>query len=106
MKTSPDCTKLISLLYDEDIIDIFDFTASAGTLSNFLPVLRGVTYDHGPYGLEFSSDSTKFYISDGAGDTITQYDLTYTSTTEMIDYSIEVTSYFRFEFRCITNGSR
>jgi hypothetical protein len=38
MKTSPDCSKLISVLYDEDIIDIFDFESSAGTLSNFLTI--------------------------------------------------------------------
>ena len=89
MKTSPDGTKLISCLYDENIIDVFDFTASAGTVSNF-NTITGVTYTNGPYGLEFSTDSTKFYISDGAADTISQYDLTYTSTTEMIDHMIDL----------------
>mgnify|MGYP001467487109 CR=1 FL=1 len=54
--------KLISLLYDEDTIDIFDFDNTGGTLSNFV-TLTGFTYDIGPYGLEFSSDSSKFYVS-------------------------------------------
>jgi len=89
MKTSPDCSKLISVLYDEDIIDIFDFEASAGTLSNFLTI-TGMTFDVGPYGLEFSSDSSKFYVSEGAGDKVYQFDLTYTSSTEMMDNVIEV----------------
>ena len=89
MKTSPDCSKLISVLYDEDIIDIFDFEASAGTLSNFLTI-TGVTFDIGPYGLEFSSDSSKFYVSEGAGDKVYQFDLSYTSATEMTENIIEV----------------
>lgn len=89
MKTSPDCTKLISLIYDEDTIDIFDFESSAGTLSNVLTI-TGMTYDVGPYGLEFSSDSSKFYVSDGAGEKVYQFDLTYTSSTEILDNVIEV----------------
>ncbi len=89
MKTSPDCSKLISVLYDEDIIDIFDFDASAGTLSNFLTI-TGKTFDVGPYGLEFSSDSSKFYVSEGAGEKVYQFDLTYTSSTEMLDNVIVV----------------
>ena len=89
MKTSPDCSKLISLLYDEDIIDIFDFDSTGGTLSNFIS-LTGMTFDVGPYGLEFSSDSSKFYVSEGAGEKVYQFDLTYTSSTEMIDNVIEV----------------
>jgi len=89
MKTSPDCTKLISLLYDEDIIDIFDFEASAGTLSNFMTI-TGKTFDVGPYGLEFSSDSSKFYVSEGASEKIYQFDLSYTTSTDILDNIIEV----------------
>ena len=89
MKTSPDCTKLISLLYDEDIIDIFDFESSAGTLSNFMTI-TGKTFDVGPYGLEFSSDSSKFYVSEGAGEKVYQYNLSYTAGTDILDNEIEV----------------
>lgn len=89
MKTSPNGKKLISLLYDEDIIDIFDFEASAGTLSNFLTI-TGMTFDVGPYGLEFSSDSSKFYVSEGAGEKVYQFDLSYTSSTEMTNNVIQV----------------
>jgi hypothetical protein len=89
MKTSPDGNKLISLLYDEDIIDILDFESSAGTLSNLISI-TGMTFNVGPYGLEFSSDSSKFYVSDGAGEKIYQFDLSYTSATEMVNNVIEV----------------
>ena len=91
MKTSIDGKKLVSLLYDEDIIDIFDFEASAGTISNAITI-TGFTFDVGPYGLEFSSDSSKFYVSDGAGEKINQFDITYTSATDMVNYAIEVAS--------------
>ena len=47
--------------------------------------LTGITYDIGPYGLEFSSDSSKFYVSEGAGDKIYQFDLTYTAATDMME---------------------
>jgi hypothetical protein len=89
MKTSPDCTKLISTLYDEDIVDIFDFDASGGTLSNFTSI-TGKTFDVGPYGLEFSSDSSKFYISEGAGEKVYQYNLSYSAGTDILDNEIEV----------------
>ena len=89
MKATPNGEKLISCLYDEDIIDIFDLNVTAGTLSNFI-TLTGFTYDIGPYGVEFSSDSSKFYISEGAGDKIYQFDLTYSGATDIIDNVIEL----------------
>jgi hypothetical protein len=89
MKTSPDCNKLVSLLYDQSVVDIFDFDSTGGTLSNHIS-LTGFSFDIGPYGLEFSSDSTKIYVSEGAGEKVYQFDLSYTSSTEMIDNVIEV----------------
>ncbi len=82
MKTSIDGEKIISLLYDEDIIDIGDFNREDGTITNII-TLSGITYDVGPYGLEYSSDSTKFYVSDGAGEKIYQFDLTYDNARDM-----------------------
>ena len=89
MKTSPDSTKLISLLYDEDVIDILDFESSAGTLSNLITI-TGMTFNVGPYGLEFSSDSSKFYVTDGAGEKVYQFDLSYTSATDIVENVITV----------------
>lgn len=89
MKTSPDGKKLISLLYDEDIIDILDFDSSGGTLSNLISI-TGMTFSVGPYGLEFSSDSSKFYVSDGAGEKIYQFSLSYDNDSEILENVIEV----------------
>ena len=74
MKTSIDGSKIISLLYDEDIIDIGDFNNQTGEITN-IQTISGITYNNGPYGLEFSSDSTKFYVTDGASDNIIQFNL-------------------------------
>lgn len=91
MKTSIDGSKIVSLLYDEDKIDVGDFNAEDGTISNIL-TLTGVTYDVGPYGLEFSSDSSKFYVSDGAGEKLYQFDLTYDNARDMVINMIELPS--------------
>ncbi len=74
MKTSIDGTKIVSLLYDEDIIDIGDFNNQTGEVTN-IKTISGITYNNGPYGLEFSDDSSKFYVSDGASDNIIQFNL-------------------------------
>jgi hypothetical protein len=90
MKTSPDSKKNISLLYDENIIQILDFNNTGGTLSNEIVISGDTHFINGPYGLEYSSDSSKFYVSDGASYKIIQYDLSYTSATDMMNNSIVV----------------
>ncbi len=89
LKFSPNSQKLACAIYDEDIIDIFDFDNSTGTLSNFITI-TGFTYINGPYGLEFSEDSSKLYATDGASTKVYQFDLSYTSATDMIIHAIEV----------------
>ena len=89
LKFSPNSQKLACAIYDEDIIDIFDFDNSTGTLSNFLTI-TGFTYINGPYGLEFSEDSSKLYVTDGASTKVYQFDLSYTSATDMTIHAIEV----------------
>jgi len=89
LKFSPNSQKLACAIYDEDIIDIFDFDNSTGILSNFITI-TGFTYINGPYGLEFSEDSTKLYATDGASTKVYQFDLSYTSATDMTIHAIEV----------------
>ena len=89
LKFSPNSQKLACAIYDEDIIDIFDFDNSTGTLSNFITI-TGFTYINGPYGLEFSEDSSKLYATDGASTKVYQFDLSYTSATDMTIHAIEV----------------
>ena len=89
LKFSPNSQKLACAIYDEDIIDIFDFDNSTGVLSNFITI-TGFTYINGPYGLEFSEDSSKLYATDGASTKVYQFDLSYTSATDMTIHAIEV----------------
>jgi len=89
LKFSPNSQKLACAIYDEDIIDIFDFDASVGTLSNLITI-TGFTYINGPYGLEFSTDSSKLYATDGASTGVYQFDLSYSSATDMTNHAIQV----------------
>ena len=89
LKFSPNSQKLACAIYDEDIIDIFDFDTSGGTLSNLITI-TGFTYVNGPYGLEFSTDSSKLYATDGASTKVYQFDLSYSSATDMTNHAIEV----------------
>ena len=89
LKFSPNSQKLACAIYDEDIIDIFDFDASGGTLSNLITI-TGFTYINGPYGLEFSTDSSKLYATDGASTKVYQFDLSYSSATDMTNHAIQV----------------
>lgn len=58
MKFSPNGTKLGFALAGNNLVELFDFNASTGVVSNPLPVNGPLTY---PYGVEFSPDGTKFY---------------------------------------------
>jgi len=89
LKFSPNSQKLACAIYDEDIIDIFDFNTTGGTLSNLITI-TGFTYVNGPYGLEFSTDSSKLYTTDGASTKVYQFDLSYSSATDMTNHAIEV----------------
>jgi len=89
MKTSIDGSKIVSAIYDEDIIEILDFDTSGGTMSNPLTI-SGMTFIAGPYGVEFSSDSSKLYITDGANTKIYQLDLSYDNANDMVENMIEV----------------
>ena len=90
LKISNDGSKLACALYNQDIIDLFDFDITGGTVTNPI-TLSGITYNKGPYGLEFSNDSSKLYITDGADTNIYQLDITYTSATEIENSIITIT---------------
>jgi gliding motility-associated-like protein len=62
MKFSPDGKKLGVTNSNVKAIELFDFDASTGKISNPLK-LSNSTYFSGPYGLEFSPDGTKLYAS-------------------------------------------
>ena len=73
MKASPDGTKLAIANAQDNSAYLFDFDDTTGVVSNPTPLNlnQGNT---SPYGLEFSPDSSKLYLSDWY-DRLTQYDL-------------------------------
>ena len=61
MKLSPDGTKIALLIPSDGIAELFDFNASSGKISNMKSSGAGAfSY---PFGLEFSHDASKMYIS-------------------------------------------
>jgi gliding motility-associated-like protein len=62
MKTSPDGSKLALAISGLNTIELYDFDNSTGRFSN---PGSYTTTDHGisPYGIEFSSDSKKLYVT-------------------------------------------
>ncbi len=73
MKVSPDGTKLAIANPNDYSAYLFDFDSSTGAVSNpvQLPLNMG---NNQPYGLEFSPDSSKLYLSDW-NNRLTQFDL-------------------------------
>ncbi len=61
MKISPDGTKIAVLIPSDGIAEIFDFNAATGQVSNPKTSNPG-QFDY-PFGLEFSPDNSKLYIS-------------------------------------------
>ena len=64
MKFSPDGKKLALTVHAAGALEIFDFDNSTGELTN--PVLIDNIVDYGLYGLEFSPDASKLYVSNSS----------------------------------------
>jgi len=79
MKISPDGTKLAQAASIGAFVEVFNFDASTGTLSDFVRIppqfVPPILVPMEPYGLEFSPDGTKLYVSGDFGQLILQYDL-------------------------------
>ncbi len=60
MKASPDGSKLALILKRAMLGEIFDFNTATGVISN--PIT--LELEHSPYGVEFSPDLSKLYVSD------------------------------------------
>ena len=65
--------RLVSVQYGDGIIELLDFDASSGTISN--PQVLS-NEPGGPYGATFSPDGSKLYISTILSGEILQFDLT------------------------------
>ena len=80
MKVSPDGSKL-ALANFTQFFELFDFDNSTGKVSN--PKLIQMPIDHGSYGVEFSPDQSKLYVTSERTNTIQQLDLTLDSPAKI-----------------------
>lgn len=71
MKISPSGTRVASAITGNNIVELFNFDSNTGILSN--PITLSVP---NPYGLEFSRDDAKLYISTKEKKEVFQYTLT------------------------------
>ncbi|MFT3908737.1 MAG: gliding motility-associated C-terminal domain-containing protein [Ferruginibacter sp.] len=70
MRLSPDGTKLCMVYDNSYICQLFDFDISTGMVTN--PIVLPITVNDYPYGVEFSPDNNRLYIS---GNTLFQFNL-------------------------------
>ncbi len=73
MKMSPNSNKIAytakepgQFSISKDVLIVHDFNTSTGVVSTSSLVLDGINYSGQAYGIEFSSDATKLYLSCGA----------------------------------------
>ena len=80
LKVSSDGTKLACAISENNRVELYDFNASTGEISNlttFSNIYSGGNPTYGdPYGIEFSPDASKLYVSERfCNGRIYQYDL-------------------------------
>lgn len=88
LKPSPDGKKIASAVYEsERPFDLFDFNSSTGTLSNYI----NLGNIRGQYGVSFSPDNSKLYVSSDSRDNtsslpqiVLQYDLSAGDSTSIV----------------------
>lgn len=96
MKISPDGTRLALASWARGFIQLFDFDAATGVVSNPITLVHYLS--NFPYGIEFSPDSRKLYYTQrfsGAdpNPTLYQFDLDHINVDCLIDSKTEI-----FEF--------
>lgn len=82
LKASRSGSKIASALYGEETVELFDFNALTGRLSNPIE-LSSLRYE-GAYGLEFSPNESRLYLSELSPTShIYQFDLTLSSSSSI-----------------------
>lgn len=92
IKVSPDGTKLaVARAQGLSELQLFDFNASTGVVSNPITLLDFPSDDESVYGVEFSPNSKLLYVS-LIGNAVYQYDLQAGSSTDVINSQLQLTS--------------
>ncbi len=83
LKASPNGTKLAVALRGSSVAEAFNFNAATGEVSS--PIQFSLPLSREPYGIEFSPDNTKLYVSFVSPNSgIYQLDLSKTTTDEIL----------------------
>lgn len=103
LRASPTGTKLASVMPVSQIIEIFDFNNTTGEISNYIAV---DDTDFNVYGVEFSPDASKLYVT--SYQSLYQLNLTLTDSLEIANSytligSSDVDAYFG-AIQLATNG--
>ncbi len=105
MKASPDGKKLAIIVRPLHTFELFDFDAATGIISNPLTFDQ---FDGLLYGIAFSQDSKKIYLSNYlAGSNVYQYDLSAGSPQEIINSKVligSVSNYHNGELQLAIDG--
>lgn len=88
LKASPDASMLASVISGDGKIELFDFDNTNGIISN----ARELGTEPEAYGLSFSPDNSKLFVTTWQGKLI-QYDLSAGSTTEIINSKTTLFNY-------------
>ena len=111
LKVTPDGSKLAVAIMALHLLELFDFDNATGIVSNpmsfppIFPVQPGGGFQRGmTYGVEFSPDNTKLYVSLELGREIYQYDLKAGSSADIINSVKLIGSTSAIEFGCLQLG--
>jgi len=80
LKASPNGKKLAGAVYYLDFFEIFDFDNSTGVVSNPIKITIAFTI----YGIAFSPDNSKLYITLDIGGSLFQYDLSSNNASSIL----------------------
>lgn len=90
LKISPDGKKLAAGVAVDKFVEVLDFDPNTGTVSNPLYLdLSDVGYI---YGVEFSSDNSKLYVSTNSTNALVQYNLSAGSPSEVVASLTNITA--------------
>ncbi|MBO9703550.1 MAG: gliding motility-associated C-terminal domain-containing protein [Sporocytophaga sp.] len=88
MKFSKDGTKVAVALAEQNKVEIFDFNKNTGQLT----ISDTITNVTNPFGLEFSDDNNKLYVSTNGDGHLYQYDLTKATSTEIENSQVTIST--------------
>ncbi|WP_045467196.1 T9SS C-terminal target domain-containing protein [Sporocytophaga myxococcoides] len=88
MKFSKDGTKVAIALSEQNRVEIYDFNTNTGELT-ISDTITNVTL---PFGLEFSDDNNKLYVSTNGDGHLYQYDLTKATSTEIENSQVTIST--------------